>query len=305
MNTYTGLKVFIATPSDLNQERNLFLNVVSEVNQIKANPMGYFLQPIGWEVTMPGMGRPQELINKDLLECDLIIVAFWEKWGSPTGEYSSGTEEEFEVAKKSYESIGKPDIFLLFKEQSEDKNEDMIKINSFKERVIKDRSLMFRQFKSSIDWQNELRQLLCKWLDNMSSLGNSSIANSELDGLDILYEVSYQDWIGSGLMLKPEIYYTIKDSNSLAIWKALTIDNKKKFIYDNISKHLGLTLGAPMYSGVLRFQRDESTFILLGTIARKYKDTIDESTIYIPNGYNQLCNKSKYETIFDGHIGRI
>ncbi len=78
--------------------------------------MEYHLEAIGWEETLPSVGRPQELINADLIECDLFIMALWEKWGTDSGKYSSGTEEEYFVALEQFKKSGKPEIWLLFKE---------------------------------------------------------------------------------------------------------------------------------------------------------------------------------------------
>ena len=73
------LRVFIASPGDLGEERRLFRGIVDEVNQSKANGMGMQLEPLGWEDTLPGSGRPQELINEDVKKCDLMIMLLWKR----------------------------------------------------------------------------------------------------------------------------------------------------------------------------------------------------------------------------------
>src|SRR5215212_2846996 len=93
---YKVLRVFVASPNDLNEERIKFREVIEEVNRIKSHPMGVHLEPLGWEDTLPGKGRPQALINHDIEQCDLFVLMLWKRWGRPSGQYSSGTEEEFE-----------------------------------------------------------------------------------------------------------------------------------------------------------------------------------------------------------------
>ena len=68
------------------------------------------------ENALPGKGRPQELINEDVNSCDLFVLLLWRRWGTPSGKYSSGTEEEFELARQLSEANkGKPAIWLYFK----------------------------------------------------------------------------------------------------------------------------------------------------------------------------------------------
>ncbi|MFC1927908.1 DUF4062 domain-containing protein, partial [Chloroflexota bacterium] len=91
-------RVFIASPSDLNVERVIFRDVIEEVNCIKAKSKGILLEAVGWEDTLLGKGRPQKKINEDVKNSHLIVMLLWKRWGSATGEYSSGFEEEYEVA---------------------------------------------------------------------------------------------------------------------------------------------------------------------------------------------------------------
>jgi hypothetical protein len=38
---------------------------------------------IGWEETLGAIGRPQELINEDLRECDYFVLVLYDRLGSP------------------------------------------------------------------------------------------------------------------------------------------------------------------------------------------------------------------------------
>ena len=86
-------RIFIASPGNLDTERKLFPEILATVNKRHAKSKGIILEPVGWEDTLPGRGRPQEKINEDLMTCDLIVMLLWKRWGSTTGEYSSGFEE--------------------------------------------------------------------------------------------------------------------------------------------------------------------------------------------------------------------
>ena len=87
----------IASPSDVLEERQLVRDAIYEWNAIHSKQFGVMLNPIGWETHIaPEMGgRPQEIINKRILEdSDILLGIFWTRLGTETGEYVSGTVEE-------------------------------------------------------------------------------------------------------------------------------------------------------------------------------------------------------------------
>ena len=101
------VKVMIATPGDVANERRLVRDTIYEWNSVHSEDKDLVLMPIGWELhASPSMGdRPQAIINKQVLkDCDLLIAAFWTRLGSPTGKAASGTVEEIEEHLKA----GKP-----------------------------------------------------------------------------------------------------------------------------------------------------------------------------------------------------
>ncbi len=90
----TGYLVFIASPGGLQNEREAFRKTIVEANE-DALYRGAIFIPVGWEDTFAGVGRPQEIINRDLRECDYFVLLLADRWGTPTGsgnDYSSGTE---------------------------------------------------------------------------------------------------------------------------------------------------------------------------------------------------------------------
>ncbi|MFG6107159.1 DUF4062 domain-containing protein [Leptothoe sp. EHU-05/26/07-4] len=86
------LTVFLASPGDLSEERKYARKVVDKINRVIASSVGWQIDLKGWEDTLPGTGRPQEIINADVDSCDLFLGMLWERWGSSTGKYSSGFE---------------------------------------------------------------------------------------------------------------------------------------------------------------------------------------------------------------------
>ena len=113
------VKVFLASPGDLQDERRAAKHVVDVFNKQWADNLGIHIELVGWEDTVSRFGRPQESINRDLDQCELFIGVMWKKWGTPpsdSGSYSSGFEEEFERSVESRRIAQRPEISLLFKD---------------------------------------------------------------------------------------------------------------------------------------------------------------------------------------------
>src|ERR1700733_9305480 len=113
------IKVFLASPGDVVEERRLAKTVVDEVNQLLGDEFGCQVELVGWEDTVSVFGRPQATINRELERCDLFVGLMWKKWGTPpdtTGCHTSGFEEEFETTVARRSKHGRPEISLLLKD---------------------------------------------------------------------------------------------------------------------------------------------------------------------------------------------
>jgi hypothetical protein len=89
----------IASPGDVQEERNIAREVVYEWNIVHASNQKVVLLPVGWEThSAPIMGdRPQAIINKQVLaNSDFLVAIFWTRIGTPTGVAASGTVEEIQ-----------------------------------------------------------------------------------------------------------------------------------------------------------------------------------------------------------------
>lgn len=98
------IRVFLASPGDLSDERASAKIVVDEFNAIYGEAFRCHVDLIGWEDTVSRYGRPQKIINQDVERCEYFIGMMWKHWGSPPdrdGKYTSGFEEEFELALRT------------------------------------------------------------------------------------------------------------------------------------------------------------------------------------------------------------
>ncbi|HUU13453.1 MAG TPA: DUF4062 domain-containing protein, partial [Terriglobia bacterium] len=165
-------RVFIASPGDLSEERKLFPKILETINSQKAHSMGIHLEALGWEDTLPGLGRPQALINEDVEKCDLFVMLLWKRWGTPpdrNSRFTSGTEEEFALARRLHRKQKTPDVFLYFRDISEemiaDPGKQLRKVLNFRKEIEAERSLFFKRYSEPIEWERLLTTHIAKWLD--------------------------------------------------------------------------------------------------------------------------------------------
>lgn len=117
------LKIVVASPSDVQAERDLVESVVKEVNRNTAADRGLRLEVARWETdTHPGFHKkgPQALIDPilDIENCDILIGIFWTRFGTPTEDAKSGTEHEFLTAYKAWKEKDRPQIMVYFNQRA-------------------------------------------------------------------------------------------------------------------------------------------------------------------------------------------
>lgn len=165
------VRVFLASPSDLPDERRAAKAVVDELNAEYAEAFGYQVELVGWEDTVSVYGRPQAVINRGLERCELFVGLMWKRWGTPpdaTGTYSSGFEEEFKTSVLRRLSEGRPEISLLFKEIDQeflrDPGDDLKKVLAFKEKLIAEKTILFENFADTRELEKKIRRCISKYV---------------------------------------------------------------------------------------------------------------------------------------------
>ncbi len=187
-NTRKILRVFLASPGDLQEERKAVRDVVAEFNESWADDLCYQLELDGWEDTVAGFGRPQHLINQDVDRCALFIGMIWKRWGTPPsqdGEYTSGFEEEFErsLARRERSRSEVPEISLYFKEISEDlradPGEDLKRVLEFREKIEEEKKVLFKNFSTVRDMENLARKCITKYVQRIKAADASSESDED------------------------------------------------------------------------------------------------------------------------------
>jgi hypothetical protein len=106
--TATVMRVLIASPSDVAEEREVLTDVLLDWNAAHSKAEGIVLLPVKWEThAHPATGDyPQGLINKQIVDdCDILIAAFWSRLGTATPAAPSGSAEEIERLRSKGKNV--------------------------------------------------------------------------------------------------------------------------------------------------------------------------------------------------------
>jgi len=189
-------RIFVASPSDITEEKNIIREVADELN--KSNHIRNIkLEVIDWgSSTYPAIGDDaQDVINNQINdEYDIFIGIFWHKFGTATKRDVSGTKEEFERAYSRFVADSNSvHIMIYFKEEPVSPSSidpDQIRhIQKFKEE-ISNRGVLYRNFNRSDEFDKLLRPNLSLLLNGISVKVEEEVNNPSTENKLIILEKS-------------------------------------------------------------------------------------------------------------------
>ena len=135
-------KIFIASPSDVQNEREVCDKVFDKINKNIGHIFDFRIESKKWEKdARPSFGHDgQDVINSQLLDdFQLFIGIMWHKFGTPTPRGGSGTEEEFDLAFEKLKSGKTLDLLMYFNQELADPFsldlEQVSKIKEYKNKI--------------------------------------------------------------------------------------------------------------------------------------------------------------------------
>jgi len=167
-NNLKRVLVFIASPGDVPNERSSVRHAVERINRLVAKDNGFLLEPIGWEDIPPEKGnRTQEIINPRVNAASIFVGILHRRFGQPTGEAESGTEEEYNLIEQRWENEDpKPEVLMYFKkipdEQLSDPGEQLQKVLAFKKRIQE--TCLYKEFESESRLEELVQDALHDWI---------------------------------------------------------------------------------------------------------------------------------------------
>ena len=167
------VQIFVASPSGLDDERRADWEVVEEINRRNSRHWRLRFQAIGWEDTVGGYRRAQDIINRDLETCDYFFGILADHWGSPPQtqgdadtRYTSGFHEKYELAQELFVQGKMRDILLFFKSIPEDRLCDvgpsLKEVLKFRTKVRNDRKPLYAEFEALEEFKRKIGDALTK-----------------------------------------------------------------------------------------------------------------------------------------------
>lgn len=192
--TMTLLKVFVASPGDVAEEREILEEVVDEINTTWGDAHSVRLELVKWEThTRPGFGEDaQDVINKQVGDnYDIFLGIMWGRFGSPTARAESGTEEEFQKAFSLLKSSSEiSPIMFYFKDAgippSKMDTQQLTKIQEFKGKIASKYGGLYHEFENVEEFRTKVRIHLSKLMqdwpkDRLYSNAGPTAASAEPD----------------------------------------------------------------------------------------------------------------------------
>jgi len=131
MSTIQKTKIFIASSNDLSQERKEIVLWAARKNK-KLIEQNKFIDLVLWEDLLQSFQgeRIQDYFNRELLQCDIVIVLFYTQLGA-------FTREEYELTCRQLNKKNKPrHLFVFFKTTPPEKiSKAYIKVLELREEI--------------------------------------------------------------------------------------------------------------------------------------------------------------------------
>src|SRR5258706_13391341 len=87
------LRLFVASPRDVQEERSRMPKVVESLNRTLGKLLNVVIELWRWAADAPpGVGEPQALIDPELDDADVVLVIFWNRFGTPASNGVTGTQ---------------------------------------------------------------------------------------------------------------------------------------------------------------------------------------------------------------------
>ena len=160
------LVCFIASPSGVESERKACSDIATEINIGLGNMLKASYQVVKCEThSYPNMGKDGQSVLNDQLHpenADVVVCIIGERYGTPTGRATSGTEEEFRRARERWEKDKGNKIHVFFKSEktwsADVSEEDRTKIAMFRDEMKM--CGLFAQYEDIEDFKSCLRRCL-------------------------------------------------------------------------------------------------------------------------------------------------
>ncbi len=290
--TINNIKVFVASPSDVKEERENLKQVIDELNKILGARTGIRLELVGWETdTFPGVGEDaQSVINEQIADdYDVFIGIFWKQFGTKTSRAESGTAEEFSRAyKRACEKPGSVHVMFYFNDSpippSEINPHQLSQILEFQS-GLEEKGVYYWVYKTTDEFKNLVRSHLARVIDSIGKESKESKVDAKVNSVNPP-KPNIIDWYRDEaaqtsfitLRIGIAIYYsseTYLSPNELELRMPFYIEahydeTYKIFVFDKEKRHVGQVLSPSKDNWLLEFDLFPSLFTALAAVYGDY-----------------------------------
>ncbi len=196
------VQVFVASPSDVQSERDILESLITELNNTWSSTVGIIFELLRWETHVrPAFGDdPQSVVNEQLGDSyDVFIGILWGRFGTPTPRALSGTAEEFERAVSRIKRGNGPEVMIYFKETPLSPS----KIDPIQLQLVQNfrnslpaRGGVYAVFEDDSDFQSSLRAHLSALAQQFSQGKASHAPKEEVADQTITVDIGHDDDLG-------------------------------------------------------------------------------------------------------------
>ncbi len=187
------LRVFLASPGDVQAERDCMPAIVEKVNAAAGARTGRRLRLVRWEEdVVPGVGKEaQEVINRQIGDAEVTVVIFWKRLGQPTKTADAATVEEFHRAVSRCRKDKSRQVLTYFKMASlhpgADDLEQALKVQNFRQEIAP--YTVYCEFEETDDFEAKVRaHLEAIMRDWVPRAEDGSVAVAEVqDGAQVAF----------------------------------------------------------------------------------------------------------------------
>jgi tetratricopeptide (TPR) repeat protein len=181
------LRIFLASPGDLEDERSIVRACADEHNARRGDMGSVTYEVVEWDRMRGTARRPQEAINELIAESHFMIVLFKSAWGSAPGSpwgYTSGTEEELFTGLLELGQVEQPmrDLWVCFLEDPAPEH----RIVQLRQEMIDRHSVMFESISGLRDLKKKLTDRLASWEELAGTKVPRHIDLLPSSGVDVL-----------------------------------------------------------------------------------------------------------------------
>lgn len=290
----TLYNVFVASPSDVQAERDCLSDIIKEINLTTANNLGVKLELLRWEThTYPSFGKDsQDVISKQINDdYDIFIGIMWSKFGTPTGRAESGTKEEFLNAYEKWKTSDGKELVIMFYF----KNAPILPENIDPEQItflknfkaeLGDKGGLYSQFNDLEEFKQFVRIHLNKALTDLVNANKNNVIRSAKVGDAQITIIEDEEIEEVGLLESIEISY-IKFLECTDV-----MDNMTRYLQDLTDKMDERTRALNRLTGASDSVKLRESKRIMDKTAEDFMNFVNRTKVEIP------IFKSLYQSAF-------